>query len=156
MPYLNCNHWLCCFFTLMVKSNSHATTVKFRGAYHVTFSWLSFMAAELFVNGEIVQRPPERQRRVEPQPQRANDRPRYNDRTRYVRRRENSRWTTAWGEAYCIVSAIGSLSYMATRVSRVSAYQLNYGYSFFIICTPLEMSDECKICYSRNFLVCSF
>uniref|UniRef100_A0A2P2K0P1 Uncharacterized protein MANES_12G132200 n=1 Tax=Rhizophora mucronata TaxID=61149 RepID=A0A2P2K0P1_RHIMU len=47
--------------------------------------------AELFVNGEIVQRPPERQRRVEPQPQRANDRPRYNDRTRYVRRRENTR-----------------------------------------------------------------
>ncbi|KAK7268821.1 hypothetical protein RIF29_21530 [Crotalaria pallida] len=47
--------------------------------------------AELFVNGEIVQRPPERQRRVEPQPQRHNDRPRYNDRTRYVRRRENMR-----------------------------------------------------------------
>ncbi|KAJ1431508.1 RNA-binding domain superfamily [Sesbania bispinosa] len=37
--------------------------------------------AELFVNGEIVQRPPERQRRVEPQPQRHQDRPRYNDRT---------------------------------------------------------------------------
>ncbi|MBA0612496.1 hypothetical protein Godav_013092 [Gossypium davidsonii] len=47
--------------------------------------------AELFVNGEIVQRSPERQRRVEPQPQRAQDRPRYNDRTRYVRRRENMR-----------------------------------------------------------------
>ncbi|CAN1144966.1 Multiple organellar RNA editing factor 5, chloroplastic/mitochondrial [Linum perenne] len=47
--------------------------------------------AELFVNGEIVQRSPERQRRVQPQPQRANDRPRYNDRTRYVRRRENMR-----------------------------------------------------------------
>ncbi|KAL5542321.1 hypothetical protein UlMin_010031 [Ulmus minor] len=46
--------------------------------------------AELFVNGEIVQRSPERQRRVEPQPQRAQDRPRYNDRTRYTRRRENS------------------------------------------------------------------
>ncbi|KAG6597347.1 Multiple organellar RNA editing factor 2, chloroplastic, partial [Cucurbita argyrosperma subsp. sororia] len=45
--------------------------------------------AELFVNGEIVQRSPERQKRVEPQPQRAQDRPRYNDRTRYVRRREN-------------------------------------------------------------------
>ncbi|MBA0856947.1 hypothetical protein Goshw_005197, partial [Gossypium schwendimanii] len=45
--------------------------------------------AELFVNGEIVQRSPERQRRVEPQPQRAQDRPRYNDRTRYLRRREN-------------------------------------------------------------------
>ncbi|KAK3131454.1 hypothetical protein QOZ80_6AG0506660 [Eleusine coracana subsp. coracana] len=45
--------------------------------------------AELFVNGEIVQRPPERQRRVEPVPQRASDRPRYNDRTRYARRREN-------------------------------------------------------------------
>ncbi|WJX12456.1 Multiple organellar RNA editing factor 2, chloroplastic [Trifolium repens] len=47
--------------------------------------------AELFVNGEIVQRPPERQRRVEPQPQRHNDRPRYNDRTKHVRRRENVR-----------------------------------------------------------------
>ncbi|THG05396.1 hypothetical protein TEA_002115 [Camellia sinensis var. sinensis] len=47
--------------------------------------------AELFVNGEIVKRSPERQRRVEPVPQRAQDRPRYNDRTRYVRRRENMR-----------------------------------------------------------------
>jgi len=47
--------------------------------------------AELFVNGEIVQRPPERQRRVEPVPQRSADRPRYNDRTRYARRRENQR-----------------------------------------------------------------
>ncbi|KAL0304988.1 UNVERIFIED_CONTAM: Multiple organellar RNA editing factor 2, chloroplastic [Sesamum angustifolium] len=47
--------------------------------------------AELFVNGEIVQRSPERQRRVEPVPQRAQDRPRYNDRTRYVRRRDNTR-----------------------------------------------------------------
>ncbi|WCJ38474.1 Multiple organellar RNA editing factor 5 chloroplastic/mitochondrial [Euphorbia peplus] len=47
--------------------------------------------AELLVNGEIVQRSPERQKRVEPQPQRANDRPRYNDRTRYVRRKENTR-----------------------------------------------------------------
>ena len=50
-----------------------------------------FVAAELFVNGEIVQRSPERQRRVEPAPQRAQDRPRYNDKTRYVRRRENTR-----------------------------------------------------------------
>ncbi|CAN6201074.1 unnamed protein product [Urochloa humidicola] len=47
--------------------------------------------AELFVNGEIIQRPPDRQRRVEPVPQRAADRPRYNDRTRYARRRENQR-----------------------------------------------------------------
>ncbi|KAL8055252.1 hypothetical protein ABFX02_04G044900 [Erythranthe guttata] len=47
--------------------------------------------AELLVNGEIVQRSPERQRRVEPVPQRAQDRPRYNDRTRYVRRRDNMR-----------------------------------------------------------------
>lgn len=47
--------------------------------------------AELYVNGEIVQRSPERQRRVEPVPQRAQDRPRYNDRTRYVRRRDNLR-----------------------------------------------------------------
>ncbi|XP_059626071.1 multiple organellar RNA editing factor 2, chloroplastic-like [Cornus florida] len=45
--------------------------------------------AELLVNGEIVKRSPERQRRVEPLPERARDRPRYNDRTRYVRRREN-------------------------------------------------------------------
>ncbi|XP_057957478.1 multiple organellar RNA editing factor 2, chloroplastic [Malania oleifera] len=44
---------------------------------------------ELFVNGEIVQRSPERQRRVEPQPQTTRPRPKYNDRTRYVRRREN-------------------------------------------------------------------
>lgn len=49
----------------------------------------TLLAAELFVNGEIVQRPPERQRRVEPVPQRASDRPRYNDRTRYARRRDN-------------------------------------------------------------------
>ncbi|KAL6564500.1 Multiple organellar RNA editing factor 2, chloroplastic [Orobanche minor] len=47
--------------------------------------------AELFVDGKIVQRTPERQRRVEPVPQRGNDRPRYNDRTRYVRRRDNMR-----------------------------------------------------------------
>ncbi|KAJ1692960.1 hypothetical protein LUZ63_009658 [Rhynchospora breviuscula] len=38
--------------------------------------------AELFVNGEIVQRSPERQRRVEIQPQRNQDRPRYNNRRR--------------------------------------------------------------------------
>ncbi|KAH1191761.1 Multiple organellar RNA editing factor 2, chloroplastic [Glycine max] len=50
---------------------------------------LTLCVSELFVNGEIVQRSPERQRRVEPQPQRHQDRPRYNDRTRYVRRREN-------------------------------------------------------------------
>ncbi|KAJ8540333.1 hypothetical protein K7X08_030252 [Anisodus acutangulus] len=43
--------------------------------------------AELFVNGEIVQRSPERQRRVEPVPQR-NDRIRPN---RYNRRRDNMR-----------------------------------------------------------------
>ncbi|XVF66437.1 hypothetical protein PTKIN_Ptkin10aG0035700 [Pterospermum kingtungense] len=49
------------------------------------------LEAELFVNGEIVQRSPERQRRVEPQPQRAQDRPRYNDRTRYQRRKDNMR-----------------------------------------------------------------
>ncbi|KAL9235714.1 hypothetical protein vseg_010453 [Gypsophila vaccaria] len=47
--------------------------------------------AELFVNGEIVQRSPERQRRVEPVAPRHGDRPRYNDRTRYQRRRENMR-----------------------------------------------------------------
>ncbi|GAB2281874.1 Multiple organellar RNA editing factor 2, chloroplastic [Dionaea muscipula] len=41
---------------------------------------------ELLVDGKIVQRSPERQKRVEPVPPRPNDRPRYNDRTRYVRR----------------------------------------------------------------------
>ena len=44
---------------------------------------------ELLVDGKIVERSPERQRRGTPSPQRNNDRPRYNDRTRYVRRREN-------------------------------------------------------------------
>ncbi|KAB1669208.1 hypothetical protein E1A91_D05G360600v1 [Gossypium mustelinum] len=52
---------------------------------------ITTLSAELFVNGEIVQRALERQRRVEPKPQRAQDRPRYNDWTRYVRRRENMR-----------------------------------------------------------------
>ncbi|KAJ8428779.1 hypothetical protein Cgig2_014387 [Carnegiea gigantea] len=47
--------------------------------------------AELFVNREIVQRPLERQRRVEPVPQRHQDRPRYNDRTRCNRHRVNMR-----------------------------------------------------------------
>ncbi|KAK1355827.1 multiple organellar RNA editing factor 2, chloroplastic-like [Heracleum sosnowskyi] len=47
--------------------------------------------AELLVNGEIVKRSPERERRVQPVPQRAQDRPRYNDRTRYNNRRQNTR-----------------------------------------------------------------
>jgi len=48
--------------------------------------------AELFVNGEIVQRPPERQRKIiELTTQRTNDKPKYHDKTRYVRRRENMR-----------------------------------------------------------------
>ncbi|KAJ8478245.1 hypothetical protein OPV22_021972 [Ensete ventricosum] len=49
--------------------------------------------AELFLNGEIVQRPPERQRRIDAATTQRNDRdrPRYNDRTRYVRRRESQR-----------------------------------------------------------------
>ena len=62
---------------------------------YLRFSWSCLFSAELFVNGEIVQRSPERQRRVEPVPQRAQDRPRYSDRTRYVKRRENQsyqRW----------------------------------------------------------------
>ncbi|XP_012435908.2 uncharacterized protein LOC105762649 isoform X1 [Gossypium raimondii] len=37
---------------------------------------ITTLSAELFINGEIVQRSPERQRRVELQPQRAQDRPR--------------------------------------------------------------------------------
>ncbi|CAM8924827.1 unnamed protein product [Rhodiola kirilowii] len=48
--------------------------------------------AELFYNGEIVQRPPDRQRRIiELTTHNNNTRPKYNDRTRYVRRRENMR-----------------------------------------------------------------
>ncbi|KAJ0240014.1 Multiple organellar RNA editing factor 6 [Hirschfeldia incana] len=48
--------------------------------------------AELFVNGEVVPRPPERQRRmVELTTHRSSDRPKYNDRTRNVRRRDNMR-----------------------------------------------------------------
>ncbi|XP_010499838.1 PREDICTED: multiple organellar RNA editing factor 5, mitochondrial [Camelina sativa] len=48
--------------------------------------------AELFENGEIVQRPPERQRRItELTTQRSSDKPKYHDRTRYARRRENMR-----------------------------------------------------------------
>ncbi|GAB2289735.1 Multiple organellar RNA editing factor 2, chloroplastic [Dionaea muscipula] len=41
---------------------------------------------ELLVDGKIVQRSPERQKRVEPVPSGPRDRPRYNDRTRYARR----------------------------------------------------------------------
>lgn len=53
--------------------------------------------AELFVNGEIVQRPPERQRKIiELTTQRTNDKPKYHDKTRYVRRRENMRWIQIW------------------------------------------------------------
>ncbi|XP_020092175.1 multiple organellar RNA editing factor 2, chloroplastic-like [Ananas comosus] len=47
--------------------------------------------AELFVNGEVVQRPLERQRRIDSVLQRSQERTRHNDRTRYVRRRENQR-----------------------------------------------------------------
>ncbi|CAH2051861.1 unnamed protein product [Thlaspi arvense] len=48
--------------------------------------------AELFVNGEVVPRPLERQRRItELTTHRSSDKPKYHDRTRYVRRRENMR-----------------------------------------------------------------
>ena len=48
--------------------------------------------AELFVNGEIVSRPPERQRRINDVTSASRDnRSKYPDRTRYVRRRENMR-----------------------------------------------------------------
>ncbi|XP_010478682.1 PREDICTED: multiple organellar RNA editing factor 5, mitochondrial isoform X1 [Camelina sativa] len=48
--------------------------------------------AELFENGEIVQRPPERQRKItELTTQRSSDKPKNHDRTRYARRRENMR-----------------------------------------------------------------
>ncbi|KAG4137012.1 hypothetical protein ERO13_D07G044650v2 [Gossypium hirsutum] len=42
---------------------------------------ITTLSVELFVNGEIVQRSPERQRRVELQPQRAQDRPRIADKS---------------------------------------------------------------------------
>ncbi|XP_012435909.2 uncharacterized protein LOC105762649 isoform X2 [Gossypium raimondii] len=42
---------------------------------------ITTLSAELFINGEIVQRSPERQRRVELQPQRAQDRPRIADKS---------------------------------------------------------------------------
>lgn len=84
-----------------------------------------YVAAELFVNGEIVQRSPERQRRVEPQPQRAQDRPRYNDRTRYVRRRENTRWNTKSWRAECI--NLWSMGMKARfMICRKSSYSLRY------------------------------
>lgn len=84
-----------------------------------------YFAAELFVNGEIVQRSPERQRRVEPQPQRAQDRPRYNDRTRYVRRRENTRWNTKSWRAECI--NLWSMGMKARfMICRKSSYSLWY------------------------------
>ncbi|WZZ55257.1 multiple organellar RNA editing factor 6, mitochondrial-like [Brassica napus] len=48
--------------------------------------------AELFVNGEVVPRPPERQRKIlELTTQRSSDKPRYNDKTRNVRRRDTMR-----------------------------------------------------------------
>uniref|UniRef100_M4F5P6 MORF/ORRM1/DAG-like MORF domain-containing protein n=1 Tax=Brassica campestris TaxID=3711 RepID=M4F5P6_BRACM len=48
--------------------------------------------AELFVNGEVVPRPPERHRRMlELTTHRSSDKPKYHDKTRYVRRRENMR-----------------------------------------------------------------
>ncbi|KAJ4903638.1 Multiple organellar RNA editing factor 6 [Raphanus sativus] len=48
--------------------------------------------AELFVNGEVVPRPPERQRKiVELTTQRSSDKPPRYDRTRNVRRRDNMR-----------------------------------------------------------------
>jgi hypothetical protein len=73
---------------------NHMWSVHLSMWYLSALVWLigfCFLAAELFVNGEIVQRSPERQKRVEPVPQRAQDRPRHNDRTRYVKRRENQR-----------------------------------------------------------------
>lgn len=48
--------------------------------------------AELFVNGEIVSRPPERQRKIDELTSASRDnRTKYNDRPRYNRRRENMR-----------------------------------------------------------------
>ncbi|KAG5514636.1 hypothetical protein RHGRI_035885 [Rhododendron griersonianum] len=80
---------LCCYAFVCYRVSVMAALIL-GGNLNSSFNPLYF-AAELFVNGEIVQRSPERQRRVEPVPQRAQDRPRYNDRTRYVRRRENMR-----------------------------------------------------------------
>ncbi|PON33130.1 hypothetical protein PanWU01x14_355210 [Parasponia andersonii] len=75
---------------LALNANGLISNVSLNCSSYIPLIIARLSAAELFVNGEIVQRSPERQRRVEPQPQRAQDRPRYNDRTRYVRRRENS------------------------------------------------------------------
>lgn len=69
--------------------HSHVTENNMR----FTLDMFVEIAAELFANGEIVQRPPERQRRIDAATTQRNDRdrPRYNDRTRYVRRRESQR-----------------------------------------------------------------
>ncbi|KAK2453896.1 plastid developmental protein DAG [Trifolium repens] len=88
--------------------------------------------AELFVNGEIVQRSPERQKRVEPQPQRHQDRPRYNDRTRcYMKNMHMS------------CSVIGG------RVSRIV-------YGEFVPCLRRNIyfgecvGDVCRLVFSSN------
>ncbi|OMO95264.1 hypothetical protein CCACVL1_05456 [Corchorus capsularis] len=81
--------------------------------------------AELFVNGEIVQRSPERQKRVEPQAQRANDRPRYNDRTRYVRRRENMRQGSSLYYLTRLVSAFVYLRFRPTPLFLKDDFNVN-------------------------------
>ncbi|GMN53359.1 hypothetical protein TIFTF001_022495 [Ficus carica] len=104
-PGCDYNHWLIvmdkpggegatkqqmidCYIQTMAKVVGRMKVANF-GLNLIVYFNFSTTPSELLVNGEIVQRSPERQRRVEPQPQRAQDRPRYNDRTRYVRRREN-------------------------------------------------------------------
>ncbi|XP_052477673.1 calcium/calmodulin-dependent protein kinase II-like isoform X3 [Gossypium raimondii] len=79
---------MCCLLDLSPKELSFATsntTLVIMGfslgllvimPLLLVTTLITTLSAELFVNGEIVQRSPERQRRVELQPQRAQDRPR--------------------------------------------------------------------------------
>ena len=89
---LNCERYFSFLYVFLeLYLNSYSSDLVVTDSIYLLNDAVVDVAAELFVNGEIVQRSPERQRRVEPQPQRAQDRPRYNDRTRYSRRRENTR-----------------------------------------------------------------
>ncbi|XP_052477672.1 serine/threonine-protein kinase SRK2E-like isoform X2 [Gossypium raimondii] len=84
---------MCCLLDLSPKELSFATsntTLVIMGfslgllvimPLLLVTTLITTLSAELFVNGEIVQRSPERQRRVELQPQRAQDRPRIADKS---------------------------------------------------------------------------
>ena len=60
----------------------------------------SLYLGELFVDGKVVQRHPERQRLIDAGTQWSNDRPRYSDRCRYAHQRENQGKTQ---QSYCWV-----------------------------------------------------